>query len=96
MRQCEIFLFVSDGGAVGGMDLYHGFNHNYWRRSSVGQYQDYHDDEPRPDPAVTNHLTNNDHFISSAKVCREFLSTFFAGTVLDSLSESARQVNTHL
>ena len=39
-------------------------------------------------------LTDEDGFKSAAKICREFLSTFLAGPVLDSLSESARQVRT--
>eukprot|EP00090_Calanus_glacialis_P008751 TRINITY_DN17102_c0_g1_i3.p1 TRINITY_DN17102_c0_g1~~TRINITY_DN17102_c0_g1_i3.p1 ORF type:complete len:573 (-),score=118.32 TRINITY_DN17102_c0_g1_i3:206-1924(-) len=38
------------------------------------------------------HLTCTDTFKDATKICREFLSTFLAGPVLDSLSESARQV----
>ena len=39
-----------------------------------------------PDLAATSSFT------AAASICREFLSTFLAGPVLDSLSESARQV----
>jgi len=38
------------------------------------------------------HLTSTLVFKDATKICREFLSTFLAGPVLDSLSESARQV----
>ena len=35
---------------------------------------------------------HDDHDLRSAKTCRDFLSTLLAGSVLDSLSESARVV----
>ena len=38
---------------------------------------------------------NDDHDLRSAKTCRDFLSTLLAGSVLDSLSESARAVTCH-
>ena len=43
--------------------------------------------ETQSDPAP---LTTSRTFCGAAKICREFLSTFLAGPVLDSLSESAR------
>ena len=45
--------------------------------------------EERPGPVT---LSSTEAFTSTASICREFLSTFLAGTVLDSLSEAARQV----
>jgi len=48
------------------------------------------DDKHKSSPVV--HFTATGCFKDSAKICREFLSTFLAGPVLDSLSESARQV----
>ena len=45
--------------------------------------------ETQSDPAP---LTTSRTFCGAAKICREFLSTFLAGPVLDSLSESARLV----
>ena len=46
-------------------------------------------EEERPCAAT---LCSTEAFTATAKICREFLSTFLAGTVLDSLSEAARQV----
>lgn len=37
-------------------------------------------------------LSSTAAFTETAGIAREFLSTFLAGTVLDSLSEAARQV----
>ena len=48
-------------------------------------------DESEKSPSMV-HFTSTEVFITAAKICREFLSTFLAGPVLDSLSESARQV----
>ena len=45
--------------------------------------------EERPSPIT---LSSTESFTETASICREFLSTFLAGTVLDSLSEAARQV----
>jgi len=61
--------------------------HKYGRNLSF----QYHEMTQSQDasPAL---LTDEDGFKSAAKICREFLSTFLAGPVLDSLSESARQV----
>ena len=44
---------------------------------------------PASSPPV--HVTRTETFCRAAAICREFLSTFLAGPVLDSLSESARQ-----
>ena len=46
----------------------------------------------QPTPSAPSHLTSTRTFTTAAKICREFLSTFLAGPVLDSLSESARLV----
>ena len=46
----------------------------------------------QPTPPASPHLTTTRTFTTAAKICREFLSTFLAGPVLDSLSESARLV----
>ena len=46
-------------------------------------------EEERPGPVS---LSSTEAFTETASICREFLSTFLAGAVLDSLSEAARQV----
>lgn len=43
-------------------------------------------------PPPASHFTGTKVFLHSAQICREFLSIFLAGPVLDSLSEEARKV----
>ena len=55
-------------------------------------YSGYSGYRQQPTPPAPSHLTTTRTFTTAAKICREFLSTFLAGPVLDSLSESARLV----
>jgi len=42
-------------------------------------------------PPSSSHYTNSKVFLESAQICREFLSIFLAGPVLDSLAAQAKQ-----
>lgn len=64
----------------------------YWSLGGSGSYRDLTRSNSSDEKTVSSHWTDHELYTSAAKICREFLSTFLAGPVLDSLSESARQV----
>ena len=60
---------------------------------AYGSYRHIDDNYDHDQYYCDNHNDDHDdHDLSSAKTCRDFLSTLLAGSVLDSLSESARVV----
>ena len=89
MLNFKLFYREETSSSSGFEQRYFSDLHKYGRNLSF----QYHEMTQSQDasPAL---LTDEDGFKSAAKICREFLSTFLAGPVLDSLSESARQVRT--
>ena len=66
----------------------------YWSLPGSESYRDLSrsNSNSSDEGAGSSHWSDHEVYTNAAKICREFLSTFLAGPVLDSLSESARQV----
>ena len=88
------FRLENESGASASCYTGHYGQQRYWSLPGSGSYRDLSrsNSNSSEDGSVSNHWTDHELYTNAAKICREFLSTFLAGPVLDSLSESARQV----